>query len=224
MQHLIKGRKLHYRTEFQGLQISIENQKGSYRNWFDAHAKKSGRTRMKHGYGYIRRTEGTDGDHVDVYVGPNKEAPFAYVVTQMKPPLFAEVDEQKVMLGFDSLVEATHAYHAHYDDPRFLGSVHALPMADFKAYVLDPKNHGTLVKSYVLMRGAPEQELPDFQTIWGLGETSKREKKQNDQRQKNSAARNSGRYGFHGEVGGKPTLRFEQIDFPHLGQPEEQSD
>lgn len=220
---LSKARKLHRRREFQGLQISIENQTGSYRHWYCAHENKRGKTKMLNDYGYIRRTEGLDDEHVDVYVGPNKDAMFAFVVTQMKPPDFLEIDEQKVMLGFDRLHDAAEAYKAHYDDDRFLGEIRMVPMADFKAFVLDPKNHGELVKSYVVMRGAPEQFIPDFATIWGIGKTTELEKKQNKDRMEQIARRNSGRFGFHGEVGGTPKLRFEQQDFPHLGMDVEKS-
>ena len=38
--------KLHYRTEFQGLPISIENRKGSYRYWHDPHTGEDGKSKM----------------------------------------------------------------------------------------------------------------------------------------------------------------------------------
>ncbi len=128
---LEKARKLHRRRDFRGLQISVENQAGSIRHWGNAHA--SGQTKMKCDYGYIRRTKGVDGDHVDVYVGPYKLAPNVYVIDQLKPPEFVETDEQKVMLGFLTLGDAVAAYQAHYDDPRFLGQVRVLPFGDFRS-------------------------------------------------------------------------------------------
>lgn len=137
---LVKSRSLHGRLEFQGLQISVENRRGSIRQWYDPHNGENGTTRMKHPYGYIRLTEGSDGDHVDCYVGPHKDARFAYIVHQMKAPEFKTYDEDKVMLGFASQKEAKKAYLAHYNDPRFLGSITKMPMEEFKEKVLATKD------------------------------------------------------------------------------------
>ncbi len=83
---LSQAYKLQGRTKFQGLDISIENRKGSVRRWKDPYGKETGATKMHFDYGYIRRTEGTDGDHVDVYLGPNPGATHAYVIDQNKKP------------------------------------------------------------------------------------------------------------------------------------------
>lgn len=142
-----KARKLHRRREVHGMEISVENQAGSVRHWHDPHAKESGSTRMLYDYGYIRGTKGTDGDHVDVYVGPDVESETVYVITQMKKPKFDTVDEQKVMLGFTSAKAAKRAYLAHYNDPRFFGSMKAMPIERFKRKVFAKQNHGELVRS-----------------------------------------------------------------------------
>lgn len=146
--------KLQGRTEFQGMPISIENKKGSVRRWFDPHGNEKGSTKMHWAYGYIRGTRGTDGDHVDVYIGPNPDATHAFVVDQMKKPEGAikkdgkpwkEFDEQKCMLGWDSAEEAKAAYLKQYDDPRFFGSLRAIPMSEFKEKVMAKQNHGKKV-------------------------------------------------------------------------------
>lgn len=142
-----KARKLHRRREVHGMQISVENQAGSVRHWHDPHAKESGTTRMLYDYGYIRGTKGTDGDHVDVYVGPDLTSETVYVITQMKKPDFDEVDEQKVMLGFTSAKAAKRAYLAHYNDPRFFGRMKAMSIEAFKRKVFAKENHGELVRS-----------------------------------------------------------------------------
>ena len=136
--------KLSYRTDFQGLPISVENRKGSYREWYDPHEDKSGRTKVLHPYGYIRGTLGTDGDEVDVYVGPNKKSDKVYVITQLKAPEFKAVDEQKVMLGFDSASEAKKAYLKQYDDPKFFGAMQTFTMDEFKEKLKSRK--GKLIK------------------------------------------------------------------------------
>ena len=142
---LRKARKLHKRYAFAGMQISVENAKGTTRRWYDPHGKETGSTRMAYDYGYIRRTEGTDGDHVDVYVGPNKESEKVYIVNQMKKPGFTAFDEQKVMLGFNTAQEAKTAYLAHYNSPRFFGSMLSVGLDWFKRKVLDKENHGEAI-------------------------------------------------------------------------------
>lgn len=132
---LKKSRKLHGRMTFLDMEISIENRRGSIRRWYDPFKKHHGETKMKYPYGYIRLTEGTDGDHIDCFVGPNEKATFAYVIHQMKAPDFKEFDEDKVMLGFDSRKEAKEAFLGHYTDERFFGSMDALDARQFAANV-----------------------------------------------------------------------------------------
>lgn len=137
--------KLQDRRTFGGLDISVENKKGSTRKWFDPHGKESGSTFMHYDYGYIRKTKGTDGDHVDVYVGPDEDADQVYVVNQMKKPDFKAFDEQKVMLGFKDAAQAKAAYLKQYNDPRFFGSMKSMPFEEFKSKVLLRENHGKKV-------------------------------------------------------------------------------
>lgn len=124
------------RMTFRGLNISIETDKGEKRHWYDPHNKEKGTTTMKHPYGYIRRTKGVDGDHVDVYVGPNEQAKNVYIIHQMKAPEFKQYDEDKCMLGFDSADAAKKAYLAHYNKPGFFGSMTTMSFDDFKKKVL----------------------------------------------------------------------------------------
>lgn len=58
------GHKLQGRTKLYGMDISIENKKGSYRSGVDSDGHKW-KCLMHYDYGYIRGTVGTDGDHVD---------------------------------------------------------------------------------------------------------------------------------------------------------------
>jgi hypothetical protein len=99
----------------QGLDISIENPKGSERS-SKPDAARPWKTTMQAHYGYIRGTVGKDKDHIDVFVGPEAEdeANTVYVVDQ---PQFdgTGFDEHKVLLGFDSLKSALAAYRGSYD-------------------------------------------------------------------------------------------------------------
>jgi hypothetical protein len=110
----------------QGLPIAIENRKGSVRKGTDKDGHEW-RTKMKHPYGYIVGTKGADGEPVDAYVGPDKDAPKAYVVHQHKPD-GTGYDEDKVMLGFKDKTEARKAYLKHYDSDKFLGPISVVTM------------------------------------------------------------------------------------------------
>ena len=133
---LAKAYKLSRRLKFRGLDVSIETDKGELRHWYDPHNKKKGSTKMTHAYGYIRRTKGVDGDHLDVYVGPNELAKNVYVVHQMKAPDFKKYDEDKALMGFDSAEAAKAAYLHNFDDPRFFGSMSTIPFEKFKEKAL----------------------------------------------------------------------------------------
>ena len=143
--------RLSRRMTFRGLQISVETDKGEKRHWYDSHNKEHGTTTMKHAYGYIRRTEGVDGDHVDVYVGPNEDAKNVYVVHQMKAPDFKKFDEDKCMLGFNTLEEAKKAYLAHYNKLGFLGSVTTMPFEEFKEKVMKTYDHPKKIAEVVTL-------------------------------------------------------------------------
>lgn len=142
-----KSRKLHYKTTFTGLPISIENRKGSNRYWYDPHNDTKGVTKMIFPYGYIRLTEGSDGEHLDCYLGPHEESKNIYIIHQQKAPLFKEYDEDKVMLGFLSATSAKRAYLKHYNDPKFFGSMTTMSIDDFKEKIKQKKFKGKMIKS-----------------------------------------------------------------------------
>jgi hypothetical protein len=119
--------------KFQGLSIAIENPKGSVRKWHDKFGGEHGQTKMAYHYGFIKRTDGADGEEIDVYVGPNEDAKDVFVIRQMRKPSFMVYDEDKVMIGFDSAREAKAAYLMHYNDKRFFGSMSEMTMAEFKS-------------------------------------------------------------------------------------------
>lgn len=116
--------------KFQGLNIVIENKKGTTRSGIDSDGN-AWEIEMKFPYGYVRRTEGVDGDEVDVYVGDNRESDKVFIVHQNVPET-GEFDEDKVMLGFDSGEEAKSAYLDHYDNPKFFGTMDEMSFTEFK--------------------------------------------------------------------------------------------
>jgi len=130
-----RSRKLQGKTTYQGLPVSIENERGSIRQGTseDGHVW---RTFMHMAYGYIRATEGTDGDHVDCYLGPNQFSDKVFVIHQQDPKTKA-YDEDKVMLGYNNALEAKHAYCRQYDSPGFFQSMSVYDMATFKTMLKD---------------------------------------------------------------------------------------
>ena len=134
------GHKLQDRTTFRGLKISIENKKGTIRRGVDSDGHKWA-IKMHFDYGYIRGTEGVDGDHVDCYIGDNIDAKNVYIIHQ-KIPGTDKYDEDKCMLGFDTLADAKAAYLRQYDKPGFFGGVDTVPFDVFKNKVLLKKWHG----------------------------------------------------------------------------------
>lgn len=63
---------------------------------------------IQNGYGYIPDTLDTDDEPVDCYIGPNALAGLVYVIDQLDED--GDLDEHKVMLGFDSAEDAALAY------------------------------------------------------------------------------------------------------------------
>lgn len=146
------ARPLQGNIDFNGLQISVENRRGNIRQWYDPAAASHGMTRMVVPYGYIRGTLGVDGDQYDVFVGPHRDAPFVYVVRQMKAPEFTAFDEEKALVGFRTQEEAVALYRRHYDDPRFFGSVRRIPFAEFRDQVMKTRqNGGRLEKAHAIL-------------------------------------------------------------------------
>ncbi|ATI15646.1 hypothetical protein [Bordetella phage vB_BbrM_PHB04] len=137
------------RVKWNGLEIAIENPAGSVREG------KGWRTKMKYDYGYVCRSEAVDGDEVDVYLGPELEtAPTVYVVHQRKYGEWAKYDEDKCMLGFPSEAAARAAYLEHYDDPRFLGPITAMPVDEFVTKVRATRDKPAMIKALVLFLAA----------------------------------------------------------------------
>lgn len=128
-----------------GLDIAIENPAGTVREGVDETGK-AWRTEFRYDYGEILGTRGMDGDPVDVFIGPNAAAPEVYIVRQMKRKRWDEPDEDKCFLGFNSMADAKAAYLRHYDDPRFYGSIIAMPVDEFIDKV--KRADGQMLKSF----------------------------------------------------------------------------
>lgn len=118
----------------QGLDVTLENPKGSKRKGKGPNG--DWEVTMPAHYGYIKRTEGKDGDQVDVYVGDKPDSPHVLVIDQKN--LDGSFDEHKVMLGFDDAVVAMDAYEKAFSDGRGLdrlGPMTQMTMDEFKTWL-----------------------------------------------------------------------------------------
>ena len=96
-----------------------------------------GLSRCRRAYGYVRRTEGADGEQVDVYVGPEPESDQIFVVDQVDADTRI-FDEHKIMLGYRSKEPAIADYEAAFDDGRGserLGAVTPMSVPSFRNWL-----------------------------------------------------------------------------------------
>lgn len=143
--------------DFQGLKIDVENKQGSTRRGENKEGKPWS-VLMQHHYGEIRGTEGVDGDKLDAYVGPNADSPLVVVVHQQNPDTKA-YDEDKVMLGFDSVGEAVKAYKDQYNKPGFYRNHTVLNIGQFWRWVHDKNVQGKKVQELKKEAAVPWEEI-----------------------------------------------------------------
>lgn len=97
-----------------GMDVSIENPKGSIRR-SKADDAISWEVEMPAHYGYIRGTKGSDGDHVDLFIGEHGDNGRFWVVNQNKAD-GSGFDEHKVITGVNSAEEAVDVYKGSFAD------------------------------------------------------------------------------------------------------------
>ncbi len=142
----------------QGLDISIENPKGTVRTGKSPEGRPWTTTLRSH-YGYIKGTVGKDKDHIDTFIGPNPESQKVFVVDQTNPKTGA-FDEHKVMLGHDSLAAAEHGYLENYEPGwQGMGAITEMTMPEFKAWLASGKTKKALNYKENVPRGTPEHRL-----------------------------------------------------------------
>lgn len=137
--------KLQDRIKWHGLDIAIENKKGSYRTGKDIDGK-PWKTLMDFDYGRIGGTMATDSEGVDIFLGPDDTAEMIYVVHQVDPFNDYRYDEDKCMCGFPSKESAIKGYQSQYNRPDFLGEVSEFTIDEFKV-ALKEKRGAMLYKS-----------------------------------------------------------------------------
>lgn len=136
-----------------GFDVTIEQPAGSVRSGKDANGKEWSVT-MNNTYGYIRGTKGVDGDHIDVFLGPDMNSDMVYVVDQVNTD--GSFDEHKVMIGFSSLEDARSAYLSNYEDGwQGLGNITGVALDEFKKWI-DSSTRKT--KSFSEYKGIKREE------------------------------------------------------------------
>jgi hypothetical protein len=132
----------------QGIDISIENPVGSVRKGIDEDGK-AWEHEMKSSYGYIKRTEGKDGDHVDVFIGNNPASQTVFVIDQVKVT-DRTFDESKVMLGYDNALQLKEAYLENYDEGwDGLSDITEVNINNFKEWLYDGARQAKPFAEYV---------------------------------------------------------------------------
>lgn len=128
-------KKTHY--NYKGMNLAIENEAGTERRGKSKEGKEWSVT-MPVDYGYIKRTEGADGDHVDAFVGPD-DSDNIHVIDQRNPDT-GEFDEHKAMVGFAHGGRALAAYYKSFSDgkgPARVGGVTSMHVDHFKNWLRD---------------------------------------------------------------------------------------
>lgn len=122
--------------KWNGLDLTIETEAGQERTGISPDGKPWSVT-MPAPYGYVKRTEGADGDHIDIYVGPQPASPSVFVVDQIEPETKGH-DEHKVMLGYPDAKTAMENYHAAFSDgsgPQRVGAITQMTVQEFKGWL-----------------------------------------------------------------------------------------
>lgn len=125
-------------VDLHGLDVTIEVPKGGERRGIDKTGAEWEREVSDH-YGYIRRTEGADGEQVDVYLGPQAHDADAkvFVIEQNKPGT-TRFDEHKAMIGYDTGRAARQSYEANFPkDFKTFRNIREMSIDDFKQWVKD---------------------------------------------------------------------------------------
>ena len=164
---------------WQGMDITIETEQGQERSGVGPD-NKPWAIEMPAPYGYLKRTEGKDGDQIDVYVGPTPESETVYIIDQIEPKT-GNFDEHKTMLGFDSPADALAIYNAAFNDGSGvtrIGAVTPMSVTEFKTWLhkADTKKPVSYKKASAPLPKAADAQLPPPRAPREAGATPKAEK------------------------------------------------
>lgn len=118
---------------WKGLEIAIENPKGSTRSGVSPSTGREWSRTMSSHYGYFRRTKANDGDNLDVFIGPHPDSEFVLVIKQVDQD--GDFDEFKVVVGCLNRKEAKRLYLANYPKGWKCGPAASMTVELFKKWV-----------------------------------------------------------------------------------------
>lgn len=153
-------------VKIDGMDVTIENPKGSIRKGRDADGKEW-QSEMHNDYGYIRGTKAVDNDHIDIFLSDNPETGNVFVVDQVNPKT-GEFDESKVMYGFASEQEARDAYLSNYEKGwKGLGKITEVTREEFKKWIDSSTRKTKPFSEYASVKAAEPQKEKPVQGIEG---------------------------------------------------------
>jgi hypothetical protein len=117
----------------EGLDFSIENPKGAVRRGRGEGGE--WKVTMPADYGYLRRTTGADGDHIDAYDGRNGSR---YFIIDQLDHRTGDFDEHKVMMRFRDEAHARETYEKAFSDGKAgerLGHIHEVSLDELKTWL-----------------------------------------------------------------------------------------
>lgn len=153
-------------VKIDGMDVTIENPKGSIRRGTDADGKKW-ESEMHYDYGYIRGTKAVDNDHIDIFLSDNPETGNVFVVDQVNPKT-GEFDESKVMYGFASEQEARDAYLSNYEKGwKGLGKITEVTREEFKKWIESSTRKTKPFSEYASVKTAEPQKEKSIQGLEG---------------------------------------------------------
>lgn len=120
------------KVRLHGLDISVENPRGSMRKGTDPDGR-DWEIELQDSYGYIRRTTGADNEQVDVFIGSYPESDRVFVVDQVNAD--GSFDEHKVVLGATNMDEAVETYSRNYEQGWTVGPVTEMSVPEFKNWL-----------------------------------------------------------------------------------------
>jgi hypothetical protein len=151
-------------VSIQGLDIALETRRGMERSGKGADGKPWS-VKMPDHYGYIKRTEGADGDHVDVYVGKHPDSKDVFLIDQHDHAT-GKFDEHKAMIGYKDATDAMAAYEAAFSDGKGfdrIGLIKPMKMDEFKAWLEhgDTKKPAAEIKTEAMAHARDRSEVID---------------------------------------------------------------
>lgn len=130
------GNYRHGHIRFQGLDIAMETPRGGERTGIGGDGKPWTSSMPSHvDYGFVKGTTATDGDGVDVYIGPDHASRQVFVIDQIDLKT-GRYDEPKVVIGFGNQRQAERAYAASFSDghgKERIGGVTPMSIGGFQA-------------------------------------------------------------------------------------------